>query len=101
MSAYILEIKAVLARDDGPVAYGVDDLGRGFAIALDHDLAAEIATELDNGRRPIVAVESGLPIPPASGRSSGMAKRPPGTDASLTGVPRPASGQGIQASTSD
>jgi len=86
MSAYILEIKAVLVRGDGPVAYGVDDLGRGFAIALDHGLAAEIATALDNGQRPIVAVESGLLIPPASG-GSGVAKRPPETGES-PGVPR-------------
>lgn len=63
MSAYILEIKAVVLRGDGPVGYGVDDLGRLFAVSLDLGLAANVATALDEGRRPIVAVERGRSIP--------------------------------------
>jgi hypothetical protein len=65
MSAYILEIKAVVLRGDGPVGYGVDDLGRLFAVSMDLGLAANVATALDEGRRPIVAVERGRSIPPA------------------------------------
>ena len=65
MGAYILEIKAVILRGDGPVGYGVDDLGREFAVALDRGLADEVARALDDGRRPIIAVERGRPIPPA------------------------------------
>jgi len=63
MSAYMLEIKAVVLRGDGPVGYGVDDLGRLFAVSLDLGLAANVATALDEGRRPIVAVERGRSIP--------------------------------------
>jgi hypothetical protein len=63
MSAYRLEIKAVVLRGDGPVGYGVDDLGRLFAVSLDLGLAANVATALDEGRRPIVAVERGRSIP--------------------------------------
>jgi hypothetical protein len=66
MSAYILEIKAVILHGDGPVGYGVDDLGRPFAVALDLGLAANVATALDDGRRPIVAVETDRPIPIAT-----------------------------------
>jgi hypothetical protein len=66
MRAYILEIKAVVLGGDGPVGYGVDDLGREFAVALDLRLAADVATALDDGRRPIVAVERGSFIPPAT-----------------------------------
>jgi hypothetical protein len=66
VSAYILEIKAVVLRGEGPVGYGVDDLGREFEVALDPSLAADIATALDDGRRPIVAVERGRSIPPAT-----------------------------------
>ena len=68
VSAYILEIKAVLVRSDGPVGYGVDDLGREFAVPLDGDLALEVATALDDGRRPIVAVERGRPLTPRPGQ---------------------------------
>lgn len=80
MSAYILEIKAILVRSDGPVGYGVDNLGREFAIGLDRGLAADVATALDNGRRPIVAIERGRPIPPASSRASAGAMRAAETD---------------------
>jgi hypothetical protein len=66
VSAYILEIKAVLLGGDGPVGYGIDDLGREFAVVLDRGLAAHVATALDGGRRPIVAVERGRPIPLAT-----------------------------------
>ena len=62
MSAYILEIQAVNLRDGGAVGYGIDDLGREFAVALDHSLATVVASSLDDGRRPIVAVEGGRPI---------------------------------------
>jgi hypothetical protein len=63
VSAYILEIRAVVLHGDGHVGYGVDDLGREFAVDLDPSLAADIATALDDGRRPIVAVERGRSIP--------------------------------------
>lgn len=66
VSAYILEIKAVVLSHKGPVGYGVDDLGREFEVALDASLATDIATALDDGRRPIVAVERGRSIPPAT-----------------------------------
>ncbi len=62
MGAYIVEIKAVFLRGDGPVGYGVDDLGRPFTVALDLGLATTVAAALDHGRRPIVAVEHGLAI---------------------------------------
>ena len=57
MSAYILEIKAIVLRGEGPVGYGVDEAGRQFEVALDLGLAADIARALDEGQRPIVAVE--------------------------------------------
>ena len=66
MSAYILEIRAVVLSRKGPVGYGVDDLGREFEVALDAALATDIATALDDGRRPIVAVENGRSNPSAS-----------------------------------
>lgn len=58
MSAYILEINAVLLRGTGAVGYGVDERGREFAVTLALDLAADIATALNYGRRPIVAAEA-------------------------------------------
>jgi hypothetical protein len=60
MSVHILEIKFVVLRGIGAVGYGVDEDGREFAVALDPALAAEIATGIDCGRRPIVAVERPL-----------------------------------------
>jgi hypothetical protein len=66
VSAYILEIKAVVLSHKGHVGYGVDDLGREFEVALDQTLAAAIATALDDGRRPIVAVERGRSTLPAT-----------------------------------
>ena len=60
MSVHILEIKFVALRGVGAVGYGVDEDGREFAVALDPALAAEIATGIDCGRRPIVAVERPL-----------------------------------------
>jgi hypothetical protein len=60
MSVHILEIKFVALRGIGAVGYGVDEDGREFAVALDPALAAEIATGIDCGRRPIVAVERPL-----------------------------------------
>jgi hypothetical protein len=60
MSVHILEIKFVALRGIGAVGYGVDEDGREFAVALDPALAAEVATGLDCGRRPIVAVERPL-----------------------------------------
>jgi hypothetical protein len=33
MSAYVLEIKAVVLRGEGPVGYGVDEGGDEFAVA--------------------------------------------------------------------
>ena len=60
MSAHILEIKAVLFHGDGPVGYGVDERGREYAVALDVDLATDIAKGLDAGRRPVIAVEKPL-----------------------------------------
>ena len=60
MSVHILEIKFVALRGIGPVGYGVDEDGREFAVALDPALAADIATAIDCGRRPIVAVERPL-----------------------------------------
>lgn len=71
MSVYILEIKAVFVRGDGPVGYGVDDLGREFTIALDRGVAADVATAIDKGRRPIVAVERGRPVLPETRLPSG------------------------------
>jgi hypothetical protein len=59
VSAYIVEIQAVVLRGDGPIGYGVDDLGRPFSVALDLGLATSVAAALDLGRRPIVAVEQG------------------------------------------
>lgn len=40
--------------------YGVDEHGCEFAVALDVGLAADIVTALDDGQRPIVAVEKPL-----------------------------------------
>jgi hypothetical protein len=60
MSTYILEIRVVFLRGVGAVGYGVDAQGREFAVALDAGLAADIATALDDGQRPIVAVEQPL-----------------------------------------
>lgn len=61
VSAYILEINAVLLRDTDAVGYGVDERGREFAVTLALGLAADIATALNGGRRPIVAAETPLP----------------------------------------
>ncbi|MGZ5369829.1 MAG: hypothetical protein ACXWXV_12540 [Aeromicrobium sp.] len=60
MSTYVLEIRAVFVRDAGAVGYGVDEHGREFAVALDVGLAADIAKAIDDGQRPIVAVEQPL-----------------------------------------
>jgi hypothetical protein len=60
MSIYILEIRAVFQHGAGAVGYGVDEHGREFAVALDVGLAADIVTALDDGQRPIVAVEKPL-----------------------------------------
>jgi hypothetical protein len=57
MSSYILEIRAVVRHGAGAVGYGVDEHGREFAVALDVGLAADIAKAIDDGQRPIVAVE--------------------------------------------
>ena len=70
MSAYIVEIKAVALRDQGAVGFGVDERGRHFAVSLDLGLAADIATALDHGRRPIVAVEKPLQPPPPARRAT-------------------------------
>jgi hypothetical protein len=64
VSAYILEIRAVILGHRGHVGYGIDDLGREFEVALEPTLAAEISTALDRGRRPIVAVERGRSMAP-------------------------------------
>jgi hypothetical protein len=66
VSAYILEIRSVVLSRNGPVGCGVDDLGREFEVALDTSLAAEIATALEAGRRPIIAVEGGRSMPPSA-----------------------------------
>jgi hypothetical protein len=84
VSAYIIEIRAVVLSGKGPVGYGVDDLGREFEVALDANLAIDIVAALDAGRRPIVAVERGQPIPPSS-----AAKRRPGTGAQPVVAPVP------------
>lgn len=60
VSSYIVEIRAVTVGDCAAVGYGVDESAREFVVALDLDLAAEIATALDHGQRPIVAVEHPL-----------------------------------------
>jgi hypothetical protein len=60
VSSYILEVTAVSVGDADAVGYGIDANGREFVIALDLSLAADIASALDLGRRPIVAVESPL-----------------------------------------
>jgi hypothetical protein len=60
MSAYILEIKAVVLHGDGPVGYGMDEGGHEYAVALDVGLAADLAQALDEGERPIVAVDRPL-----------------------------------------
>jgi hypothetical protein len=64
MSVHILEIRFVALRGSGAVGYGVDEDGREFAVALDASLATDIATAIDCGRRPIVAVEP--PLYPAA-----------------------------------
>ena len=73
VSSYIVEIKAVTVGDGAAVGYGADEAGREFVVALDLILAAEIATALDDGKRPIVAVEHPLyPVrdSPTAGRRS-------------------------------
>jgi hypothetical protein len=60
MSTYIIEIRAVFVRGAGAVGYGVDEHDREFAVALDVGLAADIAKAIDDGQRPIVAVEQPL-----------------------------------------
>jgi hypothetical protein len=69
VSARILEIKAVILHGDGPVGYGVDDAGHEFAVALDLGLAADIAAAIDQGQRPIIAVE--MPLYPRTNPASG------------------------------
>jgi hypothetical protein len=64
MSVHVLEIRFVVLRGIGAVGYGVDENDREFAVALDPGLAADIATAIDSGRRPIVAVER--PLYPAA-----------------------------------
>ncbi len=70
VSAYILGIHAVLLGDTAAVGYGVDERGRGFAVALALGLAAEVATALKSGRRPIVAVET--PLYPLTNEARGV-----------------------------
>lgn len=65
MSVHILEIKFVVVRGNGAVGYGVDEDGREFSVAFDAGLAVDIATAIDCGRRPIVAVER--PLYPEAG----------------------------------
>jgi hypothetical protein len=57
--------RSLRRADKSPVGCGVDDLGREFEVGLDANLAAEISTALEAGRRPIVAVEGGRSIAPA------------------------------------
>ena len=77
MSAYILEIKAVVLRGEGPVGYGVDEGGHEFAVALDSGLAADIAKAIDAGQRPIVAVETPLYPPTTSTLTGRVVSRSP------------------------
>jgi hypothetical protein len=63
VSAYILEINAVLLRDTDAIGFGVDERGREFAVALARGLAGDIATALNYGRRPIIAAETLLNPP--------------------------------------
>lgn len=58
MGTHILEIKAVSLRGTLAVGFGVDEWGRAFEIALDLGLAADIATALDDGQRPVVEIEN-------------------------------------------
>ena len=60
VSSYILEIKAVSVGDCAAVGFGVDESAREFVVALDLELAADLATALDHGQRPIVAVDHPL-----------------------------------------
>lgn len=60
VSSYIVEIRAVTLGECAAVGYGVDESAREFVVALDLELAAEVATALDRGQRPIVAVERPL-----------------------------------------
>jgi hypothetical protein len=68
VSAYILEINAIFVRDTDAVGYGVDERGREFVVTLALGLAADIATALNSGRRPIVAVETPLGSPTSEQR---------------------------------
>lgn len=70
VSAYILGIHAVLLGDADAVGFGVDERGRGFAVTLALGLAAEVATALKSGRRPIVAVET--PLYPLTSEARGV-----------------------------
>lgn len=71
MSAHILEIKVVVLHGDGPVGYGTDEGGHEYAVALDLGLAADLAQALDDGQRPIVAVEK--PLYPTTASLAGPA----------------------------
>ena len=66
VSVYILEIRTVALSRQGPVGYGVDDLGREFEVSLDANLASDLLAALDDGRRPIVAIERGRSVQPLS-----------------------------------
>lgn len=70
VSAYILGINAVVLGDTDAVGYGVDERGRGFAVGMAPGLAAEVATALKSGRRPIVAVEA--PLYPLTNEARGV-----------------------------
>jgi hypothetical protein len=89
MSTYILEIRAVFLRGAGAVGYGVDEHGREFAVALDVGLAADIATALDDGQRPIVAVEQPLYPRAIAERGVVVDQVMAGRDTRRTGKPQP------------
>lgn len=75
VSVYVLEIRAVDLSRQGPIGYGVDDLGREFEVSLDPSLAIDVVTALHDGRRPIVAIEGGRPVPPQSREHAAVDQR--------------------------